>query len=78
MKFVKVNEIPSHVKPVCRMYAYLKEFMRMNIKVARVDDHGYKSAKVAANCIGAACKRHVLPIDARLSNGEVYLIRRDM
>lgn len=77
MKFVKVDEIPNRA-PTRNMDAYLKEFMRMNIKTARVDDHGYKNSRVAANCIGAACKRHVFPIDVRLSNGEVYLVRRDI
>ena len=77
MKFVKVNEVPKRT-PAHPMPAYLKEFMHMNTKMVRVDDHGYKNAKVAANCIGAACRRHVFPIDVSLSNGEVYLIRRDM
>ena len=77
MKFVKVEKIPNSA-PNHRMNAYLKEFMHMNIKIARVDDHGYKNAKVAANCISAACRRHVFPVDVRLSNGEVYLIRRDI
>lgn len=78
MKFVKVSEIPQKSAPVHRMEAYLKEFMHMHVKIVRVEDHGYKSAKVAANCIGAACKRHVMPIDVRLSDGQVYLIRRDI
>lgn len=79
MKFVKVDQMPiSANKTAGHMEAYLKEFMNMHIKMARVDDHGYKSARVAANCIGSACRRHVFPIDVRLSNGEVYLIRRDM
>lgn len=77
MKFVKVNEIPN-VKSRSNMKTFLTEFMHMNVKMVRVDDHGYKSAKVAANCLGVACRRHVLPIDVRLSNGEVYLVRRDM
>lgn len=77
MKFVKVNEIPNRA-PAHDMLAYLKEFMHMNVKTVRVDDHGYKSARTAANCIGSAVKRHVFPIDVRLSDGEVYLIRRDM
>ena len=77
MKFVKVNEVPKAA--VTRdMNAYLKEFMRMNIKMARVDDHGYKDARVASNCIASAVRRHVFPIDVRLSEGEVYLVRRDI
>jgi hypothetical protein len=77
MKFVKVNEVPKGV--IARdMNAYLKEFMSMKIKMARVEDHGYKSARIAANCIGSAVKRHVFPIDVRLSGDEVYLVRRDM
>ena len=77
MKFVKVNEIPKS-NPRRDMEAYLNEFMRMNIKTVRVDDHGYKSARVAANCLIVACKRHVKPIDVHLSDGRVYLVRRDM
>lgn len=77
MKFVKVDEIPNRA-PAHDMPAFLKEFMHMNVKMARVDDHGYKSDRVAANYIATACRRHVFPIDVRLSNGEVYLVRRDM
>ena len=77
MKFVKVNEVPSRVQKR-DVHAYLKEFMRMNIKTVRVEDHGYKSAKVAANCIGSSVKRHVFPIDVRQSGNDVYLIRRDI
>lgn len=77
MKFVKVDEIPKR-KPARDMYAYLKEFMRMNIKMARVDDHGYKTDRIAANCFASAVRRHVFPIDVRQSGGAVYLIRRDI
>jgi len=77
MKFVKVNDIPNRAQ-AHDMVAYLTEFMRMNTKMVRVDNHGYKSARTAVNCISSACKRHVFPIDARQSGDEVYLIRRDM
>lgn len=77
MNFIKVDSIPK-CTPRRYMDAYLKEFMHMNIKMVRVENHKYKTPRVAANCLAAACRRHVFPIDVRMSNGEVYLIRRDM
>jgi hypothetical protein len=80
MKFVEVKEVPEKKKRTNRgvLRDYLQEFMKMNLKAVKVEDHGYKSANAAYKSLNAATKRWVFPIDVVIRNGEVYLIRRDI
>ena len=83
MKFVKVDKLPeqSHVyTPTYRVEARITEFMNMNIKIARVDynESDYRSIKTAYSGFKNACKRYVAPIDVKVVNNELYLIRRDI
>ena len=83
MKFVKVDKLPeqSHAYiPTYIVEARITAFMNMNIKIARVDysANEYKSIKSAYQCFKKACTRYAAPVDVKVINKELYLIRRDM
>lgn len=81
MKFVEVKEIPKTLREgkYCLKH-YWEEFMKMDVKVARVDlsDHDYKTVKNAQTTFLASIKRYGYPISASIRGGEIYLVRRDM
>lgn len=79
MKFVKVDNIPGErVRKRGEMRDLLDEFMKMNTKSVKVEDHGYKDSKLAYMAFRRAVNRWVYPIDVTLRSGNVYLIRRDI
>lgn len=84
MKFVEVAEVPAKVSNPRRkrgeLKLYLERFIQQDIKVAKVDfgPEEYFAMVGAYNSMRLACKRHVLPIDVTMRNGEVYLVRRDL
>lgn len=80
MKFVEVKELPKNNKRTYRgeLRDRLDEFMKMNLKVAKLEDHGYKSNSIAYRSFHKGVQRWVFPIDVVMRNGEVYLVRRDL
>lgn len=79
MKFTEMKDgLPK--RDYNKLEPYLKEFVRMNVAVARVDleEREYKSPKVARSVLDIACKRHGVPVKAKIRNGNVYLVRTDM
>ena len=78
MRFVKVDEIPKNTYEQYRMRNLLEEFMNMNTKQVKVEDHGYSNTKYAYSAFQRASKRWAYPVDVHMHSGEVYLIRRDM
>jgi hypothetical protein len=81
MKFVEVKEVPNMLRGRrYRLTNYWEEFMKMNVKVVKVDlsEHEYSSIKVARTTFIASIKRGGYPIDVALRKNEVYLVRRDM
>lgn len=85
MKFIEVTELSkaseyAHYNPKKSLKNYLQEFMKMNIKTALVEftELEYKSATAAYTCLRKACKRHAFPIDVRMINGKLYLVRKDV
>lgn len=84
MKFVEVAEVPAKANMPRRkkgeLKLYLDRFMSQDIKIAKVDfgPEEYYAMIGAYNSMRLACKRHVLPIDVTMRNGEVYLVRRDL
>lgn len=83
MKFVKVESLPEsnmRYTPMYKVEARIREFMNMNIKIARVEykEDEYKNVKTAYQGFKKACKRYAAPVDVRTINKELYLIRRDM
>lgn len=79
MRFVKMeNGIPKREN--FKHAQLFKEFISMNIKVARVDldPDDYKSVNVAANVLRNGVRRHAVPIKVKMSDGEIYFVRTDM
>ena len=81
MKFVPVNEVPkSRLGGKYQLKHYLDEFMKMNVKIVKVDlhEHEYKHPKYAHSGLSTSVKRFGYPIDVHMRNNEIYLVRRDM
>lgn len=79
MKFTEVKEIPEYSRRYRGvMRDRLEEFMNMNIKAVKVEDHGYKTPEIAYKALHKATKRWALPIDVVTRKGEIFLIRRDI
>ena len=83
MKFIEVTELPEpnvHVRrPNSVIYDELDRFMAMNVKMAKVADNDlYPSTFNCYSALRSVVKWHVMPIDVKLRNNEVYLIRRDI
>lgn len=80
MKFKQVEAIPGKCSEKRTLRNNWEEFMRMNVKMVKVElaPDEYKSPTVARGVFAVSIKRYGYPIDARLRNGEIYLIRRDM
>ncbi|MBQ8237867.1 MAG: hypothetical protein IJZ39_06965 [Oscillospiraceae bacterium] len=79
MKFTEMkNGLPKRENN--KLNLLLKEFVRMNVAVVRVDleQHEYASVSVARSVIGAACKRHCVPVKTKVRDGVLYLVRTDM
>ena len=57
-----------------------KEFMAMDVKVARIDldPDDYKNSCVARNVLANGAKRHGVPVKIKTLNGEIYFVRTDM
>lgn len=79
MKFVPVNELPERKQKKSLKHVF-KEFIAMNVKIARVDltQFDYKSPKVAYSVLGLASKRHCVDIKVHIRNDEIYFERTDM
>jgi hypothetical protein len=81
MKFVEVKEIPSTGRANRGVLEErLEAFMALGIKYAKVvyDADDYTSPTSCRVAFARACRRYGFPVDAKMINGEVYLIRRDM
>lgn len=90
MKFIEVKELPKRIfckpkYPYERMGKknlkdYLKEFINMDVKYAKVEfnENDYKTHISAHAALFNAALRHCLPVEVRIINKEVYLIRKDI
>ena len=79
MNFIECKDGLPRIERNRLKYVFM-EFMRMNIKVAKVDfkEREYKNTTIAYHTLHRACKRHAVPITVRMRNGEVYMVRTDM
>lgn len=80
-KFIEVEGTPEVIKKnYANLKADWKEFMGMNIKVAKVDltQYNYKTPIIAAQVMGKSVKLHGQPIDVVRRRDEIFLVRRDM
>ena len=80
MKLVAVKELPGKRTSKKSLKALFDEFLDMNVQIARVDlsEHDYKSVTVAAQVLGVAVKRWVVPITVVKRDEEIYFINRTM
>lgn len=83
MKFVEVTELPETKPNKKGRYRLtlneLNKFMAMNVKMAKVImDDTYTNPVSCYSALQNAAKNHVLPIDVKMRQYEVYLIRRDI
>ena len=86
MKFVVVEKLPdidkdfSNAATKKKMKDYLDEFMKMNVKIVRVEYYSdeYKNIESAHVGFTKAAKRAGYPINACRRNGDLYLVRRDI
>lgn len=80
MKFTEVKEMPKGRTSPKALDVYFEEFMRMDVKIAKVDftEHKYVSPEVAARTLYTSAKRRGYPIDVHKRDGEVYFVRKDM
>lgn len=79
MKFTEMKDgLPKRENH--KLNLLLQEFVRMNVKVARIDldEHEYASVAVARGVIGVACKRWCVPVKPKVRDGVLYLVRTDM
>lgn len=79
MKFVPMESLPGRKqkKPLAVLF---KEFIAMNVKIVKVDlnEHDYKSPKIARSVLGLAAKRHCVPVKVCMRDDEIYFVRTDM
>lgn len=88
MKFIEVDEYKDiyerrryYKKGASgRVIKYVEEFMSMNIKAARVEfeDWEYTSSLGCYSAFRQLIFRRQMPIDLKMADGEVYLIRTDI
>lgn len=80
MKFIEADLEKTEVCAYKKLKNDLEEFMRMNVKSARVvyTKAEYVCATSAKASLRIAARRYSLPIKALMRNGNVYLIRTDL
>lgn len=80
MKFTRVNEMPKGRTSPRSLDKYFEEFMRMDVKVVKVDftDHKYASLNNAARTLKVSATRRGYPIDVHNRDGQIYFVRTDM
>ena len=83
MYFVEVEELPkkaSRTGAKGELKSKLEQFMGMRVKIAKLvlDDCDYVCPTSAYCSFTDACEYWALPIDVKMRNGEVYLVRTDM
>ena len=78
MRFTAVTD-SEIFRPRFKLEGELKEFMKMNVKMAEVSyGDRYSRPEVAARTLSVAAKRYFFPIKACVRQGKVYLVRVDM
>lgn len=78
MRFTAVTD-SEIFRPRFKLEGELKEFMKMNVKMAEVSyGNRYSTPAIAVTTLNAAARRYFFPIKACSKNGKVYLVRVDM
>ncbi len=80
MKAIAVNCIPEKKGGYHKLQAFLKDFMLMDTRFAKIELNvdEYASPVVARSCMAIAALRGKYPVKVKLRKGEIYLARTDM
>lgn len=80
MKAIAVNCIPERQNGNHRLQNFLRDFVRMNTKFAKIELNvdEYSSPTVARSCMAIAAVRGGHPVKVRLRGNDIYLVRTDM
>lgn len=81
MFYTKVDNLPERAYVTnANPKQFFEEFMESNVEMAKVhfNKDEYSSTNGALASLRDYIKRHNLPVDAKMVNGEVYLIRRNV
>lgn len=83
MKLIIVKELPKikrHKYSYAEMQAKFEEFMKLNVRLAKVEfrEGEYSSIISARNVMARSAATHGFPIKVMMRNYEVYLERLDM
>lgn len=65
----------------CKFEALFEEFMKMNVKIAEAsfdEKDEYKTLNSAYGSLHKAARRWSKPINVRMYNKKIYLVRTDM
>ena len=65
----------------CKLEALFEEFMKMNVKTAEAsfdEKDEYNSVNSAYTSLHRAARRWSKPVEVRMVNGKIYLVRTDM
>lgn len=80
MRFIEVTNIPKQVRS-CKhkLEREILDFIGMDVKTAKVEysQYEYSCVESLRACLKTACVRVGVPVDVKMVNGEVYLVRRD-
>lgn len=82
MTFIPVDELPVQRKKSYdkRNGDFLREFLKMNVKYARMDitEFDYAHAFSAYSSIKRVISFHGLPVNVKLINHDIYLINLEL
>lgn len=80
MKLTVVDKVPEKRCARKNIVGYLDEFMKMNVKVVKVEFNKkeYKQIQGCQSSFSKAIKKNGYPVIATQKNKELYLIRNDM
>ena len=80
MRFIKTELEKKARNPRKDLMKELKAFMSMNVKTAKVvyTKGEYACATAASGALRTCIRTYGLPINVKMRNGNVYLIRTDL
>lgn len=81
MKLKAVDNVPEWFRrPRYKLEAVFEEFMRMNVKVVKVDlkEGEYKTPKAAYTVLYKAAKRYAVPVKVHKRADDIYFERTDI
>lgn len=80
MKLTVMKEVPEKRSAMKNIVGYLDEFMKMNVKVVKIEynEKEYSKSTSCQSAFSKAVKRNGYPVTVTCRNKEIFLIRNDM